>query len=343
MAPKISVLIPVRNGEKTLAKCLESVLDTGYKNYEIVVVDNSSKDDTKNIIREFEKKDKKVRYSFEPKISRGAARNRGFQDSSGSIIAMIDSDCIAPKNWVFRISRPIILGKARIVQGSESSEEKSPLALMQQRHNRELLKRNIKGDYIDHIDTKNFAIKRNILEKAGGFSELGDLEDFELKIKLKELGYKIYFLKIPAVRHHHREDILSLFRRRVNQGYWSYKIYRMHAGYAEKNPEEMFGAIRPEAFFRFFYPYMRNYSRKHSSEESFFEFFTGLAWRIGLLKGGIFPDLADYLSGKLINFFRSCLNKAAGLAGRMIKRIHPSWYYFLKRKKNGEEKSRDKK
>ena len=54
--PKISVIIPVYNGEKTLRQCLNSVLNQTYGNYEIIIVNNNSTDKTKEIIKEFQLK-----------------------------------------------------------------------------------------------------------------------------------------------------------------------------------------------------------------------------------------------------------------------------------------------
>jgi len=51
--PKVSVIIPVYNGEKTLARCLNSVLNQTHSNYEVIVVDNNSTDKTKEIINKF--------------------------------------------------------------------------------------------------------------------------------------------------------------------------------------------------------------------------------------------------------------------------------------------------
>lgn len=77
--PKVSVIIPVYNGEKTLARCLNSVLNQTHSNYEVIVVDNNSTDKTKEIINKFKEEDSKIRYAFEPYRSRGAARNKGIE------------------------------------------------------------------------------------------------------------------------------------------------------------------------------------------------------------------------------------------------------------------------
>jgi len=79
----ISVLIPARNSENTIEACLNSAASQTYKNYEIVVVNNNSSDRTKDIILEFQKKNKNIRYVFEKQAGRGAARNAGISASKG--------------------------------------------------------------------------------------------------------------------------------------------------------------------------------------------------------------------------------------------------------------------
>jgi len=57
MKPKVSVIIPIYNAEKTLERCLESVLGQTYENYDLILVDNNSTDSTKNIINKFIKEE----------------------------------------------------------------------------------------------------------------------------------------------------------------------------------------------------------------------------------------------------------------------------------------------
>ena len=56
LTPKVSIILPARNEEKYLAKCLDSLIDQDYQNYEIIVIDDSSEDSTGKIIAEYVKK-----------------------------------------------------------------------------------------------------------------------------------------------------------------------------------------------------------------------------------------------------------------------------------------------
>lgn len=96
---KISVIIPVRNSEKTIEKSLESVLNQTYKNLEVLVVINGTSDKTDEIVRKMQKKDHRIRILYsEPGIV--PALNMGLRFSTGELIARQDSDDIWYKNKI---------------------------------------------------------------------------------------------------------------------------------------------------------------------------------------------------------------------------------------------------
>ena len=286
-APKVSVVIPVYNGEKTLRQCLDSVLNQSYKDFEVIAVDNNSTDNTKKIIEESEKRDKKVRYVFEGYRSRGAARNAGIRAAKGEIIAMTDCDCVVPKNWLSRLIEPIIYGRADIVQGNELDIVGNYWTKMQQEFNQKFLDSHTSYFYIDHVDTKNFAAKKKVLFDVGLFNKnIKNIEDFEVKIRFKKKGYKNYFLRDLKVEHYHKDCFSSLFKRRVNQGYWATVIYFRHKKFFDKNPDEMVKSMSPLMFFAFF-PWIFWFLLKEGGYNFLFEFVTGVAWRVGIL-GGLF-------------------------------------------------------
>ncbi len=93
MSPKISIIIPAYNSEKFIKRTIQSVLNQTYKNFELIIVDDGSTDNTKEIVREFQKKDPKIKYIWE-KNSGAPARpkNRGIKRSKGEYIAFLDHD-----------------------------------------------------------------------------------------------------------------------------------------------------------------------------------------------------------------------------------------------------------
>ena len=96
----ISVIIPVYNSEKTLDKCINSILNQTYNNYEIILVNNSSTDSSKEIINKFIKNYKSIKYFNINEQSVGKARNKGLSVANGEFICFIDSDDIVHKNYL---------------------------------------------------------------------------------------------------------------------------------------------------------------------------------------------------------------------------------------------------
>ena len=90
---KISVIVPAYNAEKTIDKCLESLVNQTYKNIEIIVIDDGSKDSTLKKIKQFEKKypQKIIAITRENK-GIGYTRNEGIKYSTGDYIGFVDSD-----------------------------------------------------------------------------------------------------------------------------------------------------------------------------------------------------------------------------------------------------------
>lgn len=91
--PKISVIIPVYNAGKYIRQCLESILNQTMKEIEVLCVDDGSTDKSKNIIKNFSKKDHRITYLTMTKNSgSGLARNKGIENAKGEYISFVDSD-----------------------------------------------------------------------------------------------------------------------------------------------------------------------------------------------------------------------------------------------------------
>ena len=95
--PTVSIVVPVYNAESTLALCLGSLINLDYpsERLEILVVDNNSRDSSREIISRFPVicLEEKIQTSY-------AARNRGIAEAKGEIIAFTDSDCIVDAKWL---------------------------------------------------------------------------------------------------------------------------------------------------------------------------------------------------------------------------------------------------
>ena len=101
--PKVSVIVPARNEEELISKCLDSLLDQDYENYEIIVIDDSSEDATGDIIKKYAKENSKlIHVSARPKPKDWMGKNwacmEGYQKATGELLVYTDSDTKYSKN-----------------------------------------------------------------------------------------------------------------------------------------------------------------------------------------------------------------------------------------------------
>jgi len=219
MNPLVSVIIPTKNSSKTLEACLESIKNQTYKNIELIVVDNNSTDNTKEIAKKYTDKV----FNFGPE--RSAQRNFGAKQASGEFLLIHDSD--------------IYFNVDSVKECVELSEKENCDAI--------ILPEESIGDgfwtkvksfersfYVgnDLIEAPRF-FKNEVYEKICGYDEkLTGAEDWDLGIRLRENGYKIFRAKIFLK---HDEGRLDLFGSSKKRKYYAKDIL---GRYAEKHPKE---------------------------------------------------------------------------------------------------------
>lgn len=100
--PSISIVMANYNGERYLRTCLTSLLKSSFiTDYEILVIDNNSTDDSLKIIREFQKRDSKIKI-LKNRINKGVpfSRNKAIKKARGDILVLLDNDTKVDKNWL---------------------------------------------------------------------------------------------------------------------------------------------------------------------------------------------------------------------------------------------------
>lgn len=95
---KVSIIVPVYNCEKYINKCIESVISQSYKDWELILVDDGSKDKSYSICMEYKNKDKRIIVLTQKNKGAGAARNYGIDNSTGEYMIFCDSDDFLPEN-----------------------------------------------------------------------------------------------------------------------------------------------------------------------------------------------------------------------------------------------------
>ncbi len=90
--PVVSVIVPVYNVEQYLPQCLDSIVNQTLKNIEIICVNDSSTDNSLNILNHYAEKDPRIKVVTQPNGGAGAARNRGLSLAAGKYLSFLDSD-----------------------------------------------------------------------------------------------------------------------------------------------------------------------------------------------------------------------------------------------------------
>ena len=92
MDPKISIIIPVYNAEKYLRECLNTLTAQSFTDFEVILINDGSQDQSGSICKEYVKKDRRFRYIQQANMGVSAARNTGLDASKGETVTFIDSD-----------------------------------------------------------------------------------------------------------------------------------------------------------------------------------------------------------------------------------------------------------
>ena len=216
--PFVSIIITGHNERDTIEKCIMSLFQQTYPNFEIIYIDSKSSDGTfeiaarlKNSLSLYENCKCYLALSQEQASSPAKGRNYGVKISSGTIIAFIDADCIPEMNWLENLVRQFS-DDTRVVGGPNILKHRRVSKILDAIDN-------VLGTYLASggsaqfmkIDKPscvrapsgaNMAIERNLFWEIGGFDEgLRYNEDSDLGHKLRKKGHKILYTPEAPVSH----------------------------------------------------------------------------------------------------------------------------------------------
>ncbi|HEU4341448.1 MAG TPA: glycosyltransferase, partial [Candidatus Binatia bacterium] len=186
--PKVSVVVCVYNGERTMDSCLASLQTLNYPNYEIIVVNDGSTDGTRQIAESY----RYIRLINQENQGLSAARNVGIKAASGQIIAFTDADCMADADWLTHLVARFLSSDFAAVGGPnlsppDDSMVASCVAVSPGAPTHVLLD----DEVAEHIPGCNMAFRREALEAIAGFDPIfraaGD--DVDLCWRLQNKGY----------------------------------------------------------------------------------------------------------------------------------------------------------
>ncbi|MBX9743530.1 MAG: glycosyltransferase [Chthoniobacterales bacterium] len=214
--PKVSIIVCSYNGGQTLEACLRSLKKIDYPDYEVIVVDDGSTDNTKEILA----RHPWVHAIVQSNQGLSVARNVGAAAATGEILAYTDSDCMADPDWLFYLVGTLLSGDYAGVGGPNVSPpaenwHQACVAAAPGGPNHVLL-----TDVVaEHIPGCNMAFHRWAFDRIGGFDpeyrKAGDDVDFCWRLQQENL---VIAFSPAAIVWHYRRFTLKAFRKQ-QEGY----------------------------------------------------------------------------------------------------------------------------
>ncbi len=225
--PRVSVIVASYNGARTLDACLQSLGRLNYPDYEVVLVDDGSTDDTLGIAKQFPQ----VRTIHQENCGLSAARNRGIAAASGEIIAFTDSDCRADEDWLYYLVGDLLksnyagIGGHNFLPPDDSSVAAAvmvspggPAHVM------------LTDTEAEHVPGCNMAFYKTALNEIDGFDPVfrkaGD--DVDVCWRLQQRGFKIGFSPSGFVWHYRRSTLRAYLNQQNGYGEAEASLLRKH-------------------------------------------------------------------------------------------------------------------
>ena len=218
----VSIITPSYKSERFISQTIESVLAQTYQNWEMIIVDDVSPDDSNEIIEEYCKKDSRIKLiKLEINSGPAVARNTGIELAEGKYIAFLDSDDIwlpkkLEKQIQFMKNSNVLLCYSSYLTIDENSEEVNIFTIPKTKVSyKELLKTCIIGNLTAIYDAEQ--IGKTYMENIGH-------EDYTLWLEiLKKIDYA-HGIKEPLAKY--RVSRKSVSGNKVKSAMWQWKIYR---------------------------------------------------------------------------------------------------------------------
>ena len=214
--PSVSVVVCSYNGGRTLEQCLRSLGELAYPDFEVILVDDGSTDDTPDIAARFPD----VRMIRQENQGLSVARNTGLGAATGEIVAYTDADCFADPDWLTLLVHQLETSGATAVGGPNLTPEDGWLAGCVACAPGQPIHVLESDEEAEHIPGCNMAFRREALLAIGSFDPLfrkaGD--DVDVCWRLREAGYRITFAPGAFVWHHRRQGPRAYLRQQSGYG-----------------------------------------------------------------------------------------------------------------------------
>ena len=259
--PLVSIVVPAYNEEKVIANCIKSIESSDYQNFEIILVDDGSTDQTLQVMRRYENL-YKVQVISQPNGGKASALNRGFQQAKGEILFFVDADGIFTHSTIREMLNAFTSAKVGAVCGNDyplnQDKAQTKLYTLQTHVGTGFVRRALAEINCLPIVSGNCgAFRRSVL--SWPFLRLGKEgepyvngfigEDLELTWRIHRAGYRVNFAPRAIVRAELPSTVSMLWKQRVRWARGLLQTVRLHRDMFFNFKYGMLGMYLPINFF----------------------------------------------------------------------------------------------
>lgn len=238
--PKISVVLPIRNEAKFIARTIKYLQDQDYPRdkLEILVAVGDSIDNTSEIVQGIAAQDSRVRYLYNPKRWSSSARNVGAREATGEIITYVDGHTYIDNDQLLKNTARLmaekaisVLSRPQFLDTPDNTTFQTAVALVRRSLLGHGLDSTIYTDKEMYVNpaSAGASYRREVFEKVGYFDEQFDAsEDYEFNYRLAQAGYRAFTSPKLAVFYYPRLSLGALFKQMARYGTGRMRLARKH-------------------------------------------------------------------------------------------------------------------
>ncbi len=312
--PLISIIIPVKNEERTIEKCVRSLQALNYPSHEIIVVNDGSTDGTGELLRNFPA----VIVITTEGIGPAAARNLAIKRAAGDYLAFTDGDCIIHPEWLnellahFTGDTIMGVGGDQLCPDDEAPFGKDVHDFMNHiAFSTDYLKTTKTVTAVKHNPTCNMMYRRKAFAVQEGFKkDLWPCEDLEFDYRLINAGYTLIFNPGAMVYHYRPRTLRGFCRMHFRYGRAHVKLVQKHGFFQKIHfiPPILFSLVGLELFLLLYRPSLALwlFLCLLALPLALFLGKTKHVWKSLKYTGMLFLTIVSWTSG----FVRGCLDKS---------------------------------
>jgi len=230
---KFSIIIPVFNRPEEVRELLQSLTGQTQKNFEVIIIEDGSKDKSDKIIEEFDNQ-LDIQYLYKKNSGPGPSRNFGMKHAKGDFFIILDSDVILPSAYIKTVEEYLKKNPVDAYGGPDAAhpdftalQKAIDFAMTSF-----LTTGGIRGkaEKLEKFRPRSFnmGISKKVFQKTGGFSNMRFGEDMDLSIRIITDGFQTALIKEAFVYHKRRNTLKQFFKQIFNSGIARIHLYQKH-------------------------------------------------------------------------------------------------------------------